>query len=113
MTEKELIAKYVPSYVNPENPSSSADVSGFSVYEILYGKEGVYGLLNDSRREISTLIKYFGTIDEATDIACQEKKYLPGGYATYKDYIIENQSLSIHDYYMYVKRRMTEADANK
>lgn len=109
MNEKDLITKYVPSYVNPNNPSSWASVSNFSVYEILNGEEGVYGLMHDARLEISTLIKYLGEIDEATDKAMPIKKF-NNSMTTYQDYIADNPKLTLHDYYEEVRRRIAEAD---
>ena len=109
MNEKDLITKYVPSYVNPNNPSSWASVSNFSVYEILNGEEGVYGLMHDTRLEISTLIKHLGEIDEAADKAMPVKKFTTSS-ATYQDYITDNPKLTLHDYYEEVRRRIAEAD---
>jgi hypothetical protein len=112
MTEQELITKYVPSYVNPNNPSSWASVSAFSAYEVLNGAEGVYGLLHDARLEISTLLKYLGEIDEATDAAMPVKKY-NNSMTTYHEYLSDNPKLTVHDYYEEVRRRIAEADKNQ
>lgn len=113
MTEKELITKYVPSYVDPNNPSSWASVSGFSADEILNGPESVYGLMSDTRLEISSLLKHLGTIDEATDYLQPTKKYSTGKFRTYQDYLATNPKITIHDYYDEVKRRVVEADKNE
>lgn len=110
MTEKELITKYVPSYVDPNNPSSWASVSGFSADEILNGPEAVYGLMPDARLEISSLLKHLGTIDEATDYLQTIKKYTAGNFHGYQAYLAANPKLTLHEYYDEVKKRITEAD---
>lgn len=110
MIEKDFITKYVPSYVDPNNPSSWASVSNFSIYEIIHGAEAVYGLSDQSRSEISHLIKHLGTIDQATDISQEIKKYGNGGFATYEDYILSNQKMTIHDYYNEVRSRIASAE---
>jgi hypothetical protein len=112
MSEKDLITKYVPSYVNPNNPSSWASVSNFSAHEIINGEEGIYGLMHDTRLEISTLLKYLGTIDEVTDTAMTAKKYT-NSMTTYQEYLSDNPKLTIHEYYEEVKRRIAEADKNE
>jgi hypothetical protein len=112
MNEKDLITKYIPSYVNTNNPSSWASISAFSAYEILNGKEGVYGLMHDTRFEISTLLKHLGTIDEATDAAMPTKKY-SNSMTTYHDYLSDNPTMTIHEYYEEVRRRVAEANKNE
>lgn len=112
MNEQDLITKYVPSYVNPNNPSSWASVSTFSAYEILNGEEGVYGLMHEARLEISTLLKYLGEIDEAADAAMPVKKYT-NSMTNYHDYLSDNPKMTIHEYYEEVRRRIGEADKNQ
>lgn len=109
MSEKDLITKYVPSYVNPNNPSSWASVSSFSANEIINGGEDVYGLMHDARLEISTLLNHLGKIDEEVDKVLPPKKYT-NAMTTYQDYFTDNPKLTIHDYYEEVRRRIAEAD---
>lgn len=108
--EKDFITKYVPSYVDPNNPSSWASVSNFSVHEIIHGSEGIYGLTDQARSEISFLIKRHGTIDQATDISQEIKKYGNEGFSNYEEYILSNQKLTIHDYYNEVRSRIASAE---
>lgn len=110
INEESLITKYVSSYVNPNNPSSWASVSDFSAYEIIGGPESVYGLMPDARLEVSTLLKYLGVIDEATDFAQTVKKYSNGKFHNYQDYISLNPKLTIHDYYEEIRKRIADAD---
>lgn len=113
MSEKDLITKYVPSYVNPNNPSSWASVSAFSAYEIMNGPENVYGLMHDTRLEISTLLKNLGEIDEAVDVAQTVKKYTVDNLTSYEEYFSENPKMTIHEYYEEILRRIAEADKNQ
>lgn len=110
ITEASLITKYAPSYVNPNNPSSWAAVSSFIAGEIISGPESVYGLIPDARFEISSLLKYLGTIDEATDFAQPIKKYGEGKFRHYQDCISTSQKLTVHDYYEEIRKRIADAD---
>jgi hypothetical protein len=112
VNEKDLITEYVPTYVNPNNPSSWASISAFNASEILHGGEGVYGLMRDTRFEISTLLKQLGEIDERVDEAMTEKKF-NNSMTTYNEYLSDNPSITIHDYYEEVRRRIAEADKNE
>ncbi len=110
LTEEQLIAKHTPSYVTPTNPSSWSSVSNFSANEIIHGGESVYGIMSDTRLEISTLLKYLGTIDEETDKLQSVRKYIGTDIHTYQEYISLNPKLTIHDYYEEMRRRIAEAD---
>lgn len=114
LNEEALFTKYVPLYINPNNPSSLASVSGFSAHEIIHGSETVYGLPHDTRLEISGLLKYLGTIDEITDSVQTVKKYGAGKLYSYQDYLTFNPKLAtqitIHEYYEEVRKRIAEAD---
>lgn len=110
LTEEQLIAKYTPSYVTPSNPASWSSVSGFSANEIIHGEESVYGIMHDTRLEISTLLKNLGTIDEETDGLQPLRKYTGTDINTYQEYISLSPKLTIHDYYEEIRRRIVEAD---
>lgn len=106
MTEQALIAKYIPSYVKTNNPSSWASVSGFSAYEIIHGPEVVYGLDSDNRLELSSLIKNLGTLDEATGVI----KYRNGNWQNYQEYLDSEQKLTIHEYYEAIRAAIAYSD---
>lgn len=109
-SEKDLITKYIPSYVNPNNPSSWVSVSMFSTNEILNADEGVYGLMHDTRLEISSYLQQLGTIDEATDFAQPAQKYIANRLPNYQAYLSLNTKFTVHDYYEEVRKRIAEAD---
>lgn len=113
MSEKDLITKYVPSYVSSNNPSSWSSVSNFSVNEILAGGEAVYGLMHDTRLEISILVKFLGNIDQSADVAQNTKRYGNNKFTNYEDYISKNPKLTIHEYYEDVRKRATDATKNQ
>ncbi len=110
LSEEQLITKYIPSYVDLNNPSSWASVSGFSAYEIINGEEGVYGLTSDRRLEISSLLKQLGTIDEELDATRITGKYASKGIRTYQDYISLNPKYTIHEYYDEIRKGIASAD---
>lgn len=110
LSEEQLITKYIPSYVDLNNPSSWASVSGFSAYEIINGEEGVYGLTSDRRLEISSLLKQLGTIDEELDATRITGKYASKGIHTYQDYISLNPKYTIHEYYDEIRKGIASAD---
>lgn len=90
--EENFFTKYVPSYINPNNPSLLASVSGFSTYEIIHGAEMVYGLQRDNRTEISSLIKNMGILGEEL-----------GAWKSWEKYLEENPKLTIHQYYEQIR----------
>jgi hypothetical protein len=109
-SEQDLITKYIPSYVNPNNPSSWVSISTFNTNEILNADEGVYGLMHDTRLEISSFLQQLGAIDEATDFAQLAKKYTANRLQNYQAYLSFNSKLTIHDYYEEIRKRIAEAD---
>lgn len=110
LTEEKLIEKYVSSYVNPNNPASWKSVSEYSANEIFHGEESVYGIMSDTRLEVSTLLKDLGTVDEETDRLQASRKYTGTDISTYQEYISLNPKLTVHDYYEEMRRRIAEAD---
>ena len=113
MSEKDLITKYIPSYVNQDNPLLWVSVIDFSADKILNGQGVVYRITHDTRLEVSTLLKYLGAIDEAIDSSQLVKRYENNKFSGYEEYLSNNPKLTIHEYYEDIRKRVTEANKNE
>ncbi len=58
-----ILARFAPSVaIDPKNPASLSAVSSMSVHKLIYGEEGVYGLDETKRKELSDIVRYLDII---------------------------------------------------
>ena len=63
-----MIKDYAPSvHIDNKNPASASAIATMKVYTLIHSEEGVYGLDETKRKELSDIVLYLDTIIRATE----------------------------------------------
>lgn len=104
-TPEEIVAIFVPKYIDAKNPSTFSTLLGMDTYKIMFDYRDINGLTKEQREEVSDLIKKLELAAQITEL---------GGKITERNRVIDikliYEGLTLGQLIGTVKSKIAEAD---